>query len=166
MADHAWPRAPRALCYIRDHAAKGDVRDEAEQRRMIEDVKRGPEHPVHHPGPAAVRELLTRQDVAAPPELLAEDVENDEGASSPHEQPPSPGRWHAEKLFAARHGHHERRELLRRGIELHLLQRMEHLVDERRRERRERTDREAPHSEPPVEPTDAHTPAECAHRPP
>src|SRR6478672_6024888 len=102
MTDHARPGAPRALCYVRERAATGNVRGKAEQRRVVEDVKRGPQHSVHDPGPAPVRELLTRQDVAAPPELFAEDVENDEAGDPPHEQPPVPGHRHAEKVLAAR----------------------------------------------------------------
>ena len=37
--------------------------------------------------------------------------------------------------------------------------------EERAHQQGERTDREAPHAEPPVEPSEAHALAKCAHRP-
>src|SRR5207248_10427386 len=78
VGDDAGPGAPRSLTDERERERAGEHRGETEQRRVIEDVERGPERPIYGPRPASERDLLSRQDVAAPPELFAKDVEDEQ----------------------------------------------------------------------------------------
>src|SRR6476659_6608912 len=109
-------------------------------------MKRRPERTVHDPRPLAVRALLSRQDVAAPPEFLTEDVEHEQGYDLVHEHPPCAGERDAEKSRAAAEGPlHEGAEFRRRRVHDDSPQAREQGTEREAINLAEHADRDSPH---------------------